>query len=349
MSDILNQPNISFDDVLLEPQYSSIRSRHFINPSVTIGGSLSEITLELPIISSPMDTVTGQDMAVGIRHWGGVGVLHRYNTIQEQCLMASTAIALMKRDCMMPLLFAAIGVSGDYQERAKELYAQGVRSFCIDIAHGHHVMMKEAISFLRSTFGDYIHIMAGNVATLEGYNDLSDWGASSVRVGIGGGSICSTRIATGHGMPTLQSVINCSKSNRNASIIADGGIRTPGDIVKALAFGANAVMLGSMLSGTDESPGQIFYKNSKPHKAYRGMASIDAQIQWRGHASSVEGVSSEVEYKGSVERVLKTITNGLTSGLSYSGAKTIKELQSIYKPAIITSSGLAESKTHINA
>jgi IMP dehydrogenase len=242
---------------------------------------------------------------------------------------------------------AAIGTSGDYLERATALVNTGITLLCVDVAHGHHILMKEALRSLRVTIGDTVHIMAGNVATLEGYNDLVDWGADSVRCNIGGGSICSTRVQTGHGVPGLQTIIDCARSDRNAPIIADGGIRNSGDVVKALAAGADFVMLGSLLSGTDETPGDIINTPTGKVKAYRGMASKDAQIDWRGKTSSLEGVATTVPCKGPVGDVLDDLIRGIRSGLSYSGARRISELQAKAKFVRQTSSGQAESATHI--
>ena len=183
---------------------------------------------------------------------------------------------------------------------------------------------------------------------LKGLNDLADWGADSIRVGIGGGSICSTRVQTGHGVPTFQSIVDCSRSDRDATLIADGGIRTSGDIVKALAAGADFVMIGSLLAGTDESPGEIIYENNRElAKTYRGMASKEAQIDWRGHTSSIEGVSSLVAYKGPVTTVLQDLEVGLKSGLSYTGATSITEFQAMSDFIRQTSAGQVESSTHI--
>ena len=189
--------------------------------------------------------------------------------------------------------------------------------------------------------------MEGYVATPEGHQALSDWGADSVRIGIGGGSICSTRIQTGHGMPTFQSVLDCAQRGGSASIIADGGIRNPGDVVKALAAGADAVMVGSLLAGTHESPGEFMYRNGEKMKIYRGMASKDAQIDWRGHYSSDEGVSSYVPCKGPAEKILDNISRGVRSGLSYSGCRSILELQTHSEFITQTSLGNVESGTHI--
>jgi len=330
----------SFDDVLLVPKISNIETRKEIDLSTSLGNS---VNLRIPIVSSPMDTITEKSMAIALSRAGGLGIIHRYNSIEDQSALISTSWKSLPG----PGFGGAIGVSGNYLERARALISAGVNVICIDIAHGHHTMMRYALQTLRRTFGTKIHIMAGNVATLDGFNDLSDWGADSVRVGIGGGSICSTRIQTGHGVPTLQSIIDCSKSDRDTSLIADGGIRNSGDIVKALAAGADAVMLGSMLSGTNEAPGEEIYVNGERYKAYRGMASKDAQIDWKGHFSSVEGVSSTVPAKGPVMCVIEDIERGVRSGLSYSGATSIRDLQSSAAFILQTSAGSAESSTHI--
>ena len=209
-------------------------------------------------------------------------------------------------------------------------------------------MMKEALSSLRESLGTSYHLMAGNVATLEGINALADWGANSVRCNIGGGSICSTRIQTGHGLPGFQTIIECAKTDRDVSIIADGGIKTSGDMVKAMAAGADAVMCGSVFSGTDQTPGKIFEERDGTRwKMYRGMASKEAQLRWRGKYSSHEGVSARVPYRGSVTKLLEDMERGIRSGLSYSGARTVAELQSVADFVIQTSAGLGESRTHI--
>ena len=229
---------LTFDDVLLVPQYSDIQSRSKIDLTLNPAKIFST---SLPIVSSPMDTVTESNMAYAMTSAGGLGIVHRYNTIEEQVLIVKEAVALGAKN-----VGAAIGVSGDFEERAGELYDAGANILCIDIAHGHHTLMQKAIKAIRNLLGESIHIMAGNVATLRAFNDLSDWGADSIRVGVGGGSICSTRVMTGHGLPTLQSVIDCAASDRDALLVADGGIKQTGDIVKAIAAGADMVMLGSM-------------------------------------------------------------------------------------------------------
>jgi len=329
---------ISFDDVLLVPKYSEIMSRREISLNSKLD---NKIKLNLPIISSPMDTVTEDKMVNSMSNHGGLGIIHRYNSIEKQVDIVSSCNESSN-------IGAAIGVTGDYLDRAIKLRNAGANIICVDIAHGHHAMMRHALQVLRNTFGNDLHIMAGNVATLEAFNDLADWGATSIRVGIGGGSICSTRIQTGHGMPTLQSVIECSMSDRSAALIADGGIKNSGDIVKCLAVGADFVMLGSILSGTSQSPGDvIFESDGSKSKVYRGMASKDAQMNWRGHTSSVEGVTSKVGFKGDIDNIMKDLKTNIRSGLSYTGATTITELQSKSTFIRQTTAGAIESSTHI--
>jgi IMP dehydrogenase len=342
--------SLCYDDVLLVPQFSDIRSRKEIDIGTTLGIGTRALELSLPIISSPMDTVTGPAMAEVMNIFGGVGIIHRYCTIAEQAEMIRTAkqnrYHSIKNDLHINV-GAAVGVTGDFEERATALHEAGVDFLCIDVAHGHHILMREAIETLRCVVGGDKHIMAGNVATIGAINDLADWGADSVRCNIGGGSICSTRIQTGHGMPGLQTIIECSRTDRDVSIIADGGIRNSGDVVKALAAGADCVMVGSMLSATAESPGVIHHLGNKQYKTYRGMASEEAQQDWRGKASSLEGISTTVLYKGTVTRVLEQLDNGIRSGFSYTGARTLAELQSRARFTRQTASGISESKTHI--
>ena len=334
---------LSYDDVLLEPRYSDIRSRSEINISSNLGRGL---VLQMPVISSPMDTISEGGMAVAMSAHGGTAIIHRYNSIEEQIRQIKMAYAYKDRNMVIG---AAVGVSGDFIERAVMLSHEFVNFICVDVAHGHHILMKEALEKLRTALGDDIHIMAGNVATLEGINDLADWGADSVRCNIGGGSICSTRIQTGHGMPGLQTIFDCAMTDRDVKIIADGGIRNSGDIVKALAAGADAVMCGSLFSGTDETPGKIFQDmDGTSWKSYRGMASKEAQVDWRGQYNSFEGVATRVPYRGTVRNVLEDLERGIRSGFSYSGARTLEELHLKAKFVKQTTSGLSESHTHIS-
>jgi len=332
--------SLSYDDVLLVPQFSDIVSRKEVDLQSSLD---NERVLSLPIISSPMDTVTESRMASVMAEAGGLGIVHRYNSIEMQ-------VQNVRQICdERGYKSAAIGITGDYLERAHALYQAGVRILCLDVAHGHHILMEKAIGNLKSLYSD-IHIMAGNVATKKGFEDLSNWGADSIRCNIGSGSICSTRIQTGHGLPGLQTIFECFAADitRDVKIIADGGIKSSGDIVKALAAGADFVMIGSLLSGTTETPGQIIYAaDGTRRKIYRGMASKEAQQNWRGKHSSNEGVSTTVPAKGSAKEVLADLDNGIRSGLSYSGARDILELQIKSEFIVQTPSGQAESNTHI--
>jgi len=331
---------LSYDDVLLEPQYSNIESRSQID----IGNSLGEVQLNTPIIASPMDTVSSVSMAMAMHKAGAMAILHRYNTPAEQANLVMYA----KERIPDINIGVAIGISDDYLMRAELAKTMGAQLLCVDVAHGHHILMERALKTLRDKHGDSFHIMAGNVATVEGFNDLNDWGADSIRVGIGGGSICSTRVQTGHGIPTLQSVMDCSQSDRDAKIIADGGIKNSGDIVKAIACGADFVMIGSLLAGTTEAPGEVMYdKSGQSFKAYRGMASKEAQVDWRGRTASVEGVSTVVPTKGPAKNTIEQLELGIRSGLSYSGARNIIEFQARVRLITQTPAGQSESGTHI--
>ena len=330
------QKTLSFDDILLLPQMSDIKTRKEVDLSSNISGQ----KFTLPIISSPMDTVTGPIMAKVMNEHGGLGILHRYNTIEQQVDM------LKQTDSKH--VGAAIGVTGDFLDRAEALVSNGVFLLCIDVAHGHHINVKDAIESLRNKFGDEISIMAGNVATAAAFSDLEDWGANIIRVGVGGGSICSTRIQTGHGLPTFHSVMLSSRVAKRASIVADGGIKTAGDAVKCFAAGADFVMLGSLLAATEQSPGNVMQNNQgKKYKVYRGMASIEAQVDWRGKASSLEGVSTTIPYKGCVKQIITSLRQNICSGLSYSGARNLKEFRSKVLMVQQTQAGMKESFTHI--
>jgi IMP dehydrogenase len=332
---------LTYDDVLLVPQYSDIESRSEVDISNDLG---DEIKLDIPIISSPMDTVTETAMAMAMSQAGGLGVVHRYNTIEQQSDMIARAYYANCNN-----IAVAVGMGGDFLERAESAVGSGANVVCVDVAHGHHALMERTLKALKDRFGDSVHIMAGNVATREGFEALSSWGADSVRCNIGGGSICSTRIQTGHGVPGLQTIIDCASSSASAKIIADGGIKNSGDIAKAIAAGADFVMLGSLLAGTNETPGTVVTdKSGSKFKIYRGMASRDAQRSWRGKLTSApEGVSTTVPYLGSVDSVLHDLAMGLRSGMSYSGSRTISEFQAKCKFVKQTNASQTESGTHI--
>lgn len=337
---------LAWDDVLLVPQYSDIKSRSEVDITSYVGG----LKLTLPIVSSPMDTVTETSMVDAMNQAGGLGIIHRYNTIEQQ-------VALVKDvpgAAFLPV-GAAIGATGDYFERAQALVEAGVCVICIDVAHGDHVVVREAMEKLKPFLVEKnVHLMAGNIATGHGLLNLDDWGADSVRVGIGGGSICSTRINTGHGVPNLTALLDCVETwervrpqKKRPGIVIDGGIRNAGDMVKALAIGADAIMCGSLLAGTDESPGEILEVNGKKMKQYRGMASREAQNSWRGKSSSPEGIATTIPYKGSVNKILEDLAGNIKSGFSYSAARNICQLKEHAQFVKQTAAGQAESFTHI--
>jgi IMP dehydrogenase len=332
-------------DTLLVPKYSEIESRKDIDITSRLSGAH---TFDLPLISSPMDTVTEKEMLVAMDQCGGFGILHRYNKIEEQVKIAESIKWKDKSKRKSTFVGAAVGVTGDYLERAMELCGL-VDLICLDVAHGHHSLVKEALNnLIKAGVKNNTHIMAGNVATFQGFEDLSNWGADSVRVGIGGGSICSTRIQTGHGVPNLHAVMECAKSTCDTKLIADGGVKNSGDIVKLLAAGADFVMCGSLLSGTKETPGKIITsEGGEKFKRYRGMASKEAQIDWKGEASSLEGVSALVPARGSVKDVLREIETGIRSGFSYSGARNLCDLRDKAEFIVQTVAGQAESSIHV--
>ncbi|GIW66966.1 MAG: inosine-5'-monophosphate dehydrogenase [Candidatus Parcubacteria bacterium] len=461
---------LTFDDVLLIPQKSNILSRKEIDLSIKLH---KKINLNIPIISSPMDTVTESTMAIAMARNGGLGIIHRFCSIEDQvkqvekvkraenylikdpiCISPNTTLReikikseeydfqtflvvdekkkllglISKRDYLLEdnenkkafqlmtpfeklvvsykkisfseaknifrkykiekipivdkkrrvlglitfkdfknslnkkasrdkngklIVGAAIGIRGDYLERAQELIRAGVDILCIDIAHGH---LEKSIKVVREVKNKFPNtpLIAGNIATTEGASDLKNAGADIIKVGIGPGSACTTRIVAGVGVPQLSAIILAKKGAGNIPIIADGGCRNSGDIVKALAAGASAVMLGSLLAGTEESPGEIFYMKGKRVKAFRGMASAEAyknKIKSTNDNLEYEPISEGInygfiEYKGSVNDVLINLEKGLRSGLSYCGAKNIKELWKKAKFIKISENGYRESLPH---
>ena len=330
---------LTYDDVLLVPQYSEIRSRNECNTRVYLDATLY---LDIPLIASPMDTISGPEMANEMDRLGGMAIIHRYNSIDEQVALVKATGTRGKKK-----IGAAVGATGDYLERSQELVKAGVKVLCVDVAHGHHILVEDALSALRRQHGNFIHIMAGNVATARGFADLESWGADSIRIGVGNGSICSTRLQTGHGVPSFTLLQECANVSKGTKLIADGGLKTSGDIVKALAAGADAVMLGSMLSGTDACPGDTIERDGKYYKTYRGMASSEAQNAWRGKSSAPEGISATVPYKGKLEDVVTNIVGGIRSGMSYSNASTLSDLQAKAQFIRQTGAGQVESSTHI--
>ncbi len=329
---------LTYDDVLLMPNKSDVRSRKTPDLSSRL---TKNFKIDKPFISANMDTVTEFDMALAMNKVGGCGILHRFMSIDEQAQQV-----LQLKEGGVKVIAASIGVNQDFKDRTHALVNSGANILTIDIAHGHSVQMLETLKWIKDTFPQ-VDVIAGNVATPQAVIDLAEAGASAIKVGIGPGSMCTTRLITGCGVPQLTAIALCAEAAREKDIpiIADGGIKTSGDVVKALAAGAETVMLGSVLSGTIETPGEI--RNGK--KYYRGMASKAAQVSWRGHlpeGMAPEGEATMVTVKGHVSDVINEMAGGLRSGMSYLNATQILEIQNSALFIEISSQGYSESKAH---
>jgi IMP dehydrogenase len=332
---------ITYDDVLLVPSYNHWESRRVVD--ISLKDKSGKLHLDLPIMTSNMDTITESEMADYIGKKGGIGVLHRFTTIEENIRMF--------KSCRFPT-FVSIGCTDEDLERAEALRDAGATYFCVDVAHAHARYVGKTLKQIRKLLGKEACIMAGNVATYAGADYLASCKADIVKVGIGGGSVCTTRIKTGFGIPNLTAIKQSARVDR--SIVADGGIRSPGDIVKALAFGADFVMIGSMLAGTRPTPGPVRETTdtngaTKKVKSYRGMASKEVQEDFHGGMAewkTAEGVSTEVDYSEDEDRIIADIIGGLRSGLTYGGASTIRELQRKLDYITITSASTIENLAH---
>lgn len=338
---------LTYDDIQLVPEFSSIESRSKIDLSTKLSTNYS---IRVPIIASPMDTVCGSEMAVAMAELGGVGCIHRFNSITEQMLeVMHTRIQLEDRRLYqswkgdIPIM-AAVGANGDYLERAKTLVKVGANVILIDVAHGHHKFVKEAISTLKKELPTHVDIIAGNVATCQAAKDLESWGADAIRVGIGGGSLCTTRIKTGFGVPNVTSLEECA-AEVLVPIIACGGIRNSGDMAKALAVGASSVILGSLLAGTKEAPGAILEKNNGLYKRYRGAASLETKSVHGQATRNIEGESTIVPFKGGVKFIVEGLLDGLRSALSYAGAERLQEFSPRY--VVVSHAGVKEATPHL--
>jgi len=344
----------SFDDVMIVPTYSEIRSRKEPDTKSFV---TNNIELEVPIISSPMDTVTGAKMAFTMGSNGGLGILHRFMPKEEQAL-AVEDILRSNAEITGPKLakiVPAIGIGRSEKQRFNYLYERfkdSLSAVAIDIANGDSSYMIEMIKWVDQKTSGNIPIIAGNVATGEGFIRLAEAGASAIRVGIGGGSICKTRIMTGIGIPTLASVIDCYSARESdgdyddVSIIADGGIRYPADFVKSLAAGADAVIAGRIFAGTIESPGEVISLDGRRVKVYRGMASKEVQDDKRGGlkpGTCAEGVSTHIPLKGKAYYILDEFCGGLRSAMTYTNSYNLSDLRNNSRFIKLTSSALDES------
>ncbi len=332
---------LTFDDVLLVPGYNGIKSRQLVTTAVQIGGR----EFAIPVVSSNMDTITGLQMANLMTEVGGLGILHRFVSIEDNVAMVE---GLMDRK----RVGFSIGIGDAGIQRAEALIAAGCEICCVDVAHGHSKEVNRTVRALREKYRGNILVIAGNVATYAGADYLAAAGADVIKVGIGSGSVCTTRIKTGYGVPQWTAIQDCRKVDR--PIIADGGIRCPADAVKALAAGAALVMLGGMLAGTEETPGRIIEKlgeDGRPrrYKQFRGMASREAQEDFMGQMSdwkTAEGVAIEVPARESARAVIQDLMGGIRSGLTYCGAASVVDLQRKAQFMEITSAAKVEGSPH---
>ncbi len=331
---------LTFDDVVLVPGYNGIKSRQLVTTAVSLKGR----EFSLPLISSNMDTISEDAMANAIGSLGGMSILHRFLTIDQN-------VTLFNKIQFKDSTGISIGIGEDGLLRAEALVAAGASIVCVDVAHGHSKEVNRTIKALRQKFADNILIIAGNVATYAGADYLAAAGADAIKVGIGSGSVCTTRVKTGFGVPQLTALHDCRQVDR--VLISDGGIRFPSDAVKALAAGADFVMLGGMLAGTNETPGQVLEEvreGKKYHfKRFRGMASKEAQDDFMGGMAdwkTAEGVAIEVPARGPVKDVIQDLMGGIRSGMTYCGAATIKDLQRKAQFLEVTQAGRIEGSPH---
>nr|5J5R_A Chain A, Inosine-5'-monophosphate dehydrogenase,Inosine-5'-monophosphate dehydrogenase [Mycolicibacterium thermoresistibile ATCC 19527]5K4X_A Chain A, Inosine-5'-monophosphate dehydrogenase,Inosine-5'-monophosphate dehydrogenase [Mycolicibacterium thermoresistibile]5K4Z_A Chain A, Inosine-5'-monophosphate dehydrogenase,Inosine-5'-monophosphate dehydrogenase [Mycolicibacterium thermoresistibile]5OU1_A Chain A, Inosine-5'-monophosphate dehydrogenase,Inosine-5'-monophosphate dehydrogenase [Mycol len=346
---------LTFDDVLLLPAASDVLPAN----ADTSSQLTKKIRLKVPLVSSAMDTVTEARMAIAMARAGGMGVLHRNLPVAEQAAQVET----VKRSGGL-LVGAAVGVGDDAWERAMALRDAGVDVLVVDTAHAHNRKVLDMVHRLKTTVGDEIEVVGGNVATRAAAAALVEAGADAVKVGVGPGSICTTRVVAGVGAPQITAILEAvaACAPHGVPVIADGGLQYSGDIAKALAAGASTAMLGSLLAGTAESPGELILVNGKQFKSYRGMGSLGA-MQGRGGAKSYskdryfqddalsedklvpEGIEGRVPFRGPLSTVIHQLVGGLRAAMGYTGSATIEELQQA-QFVQITAAGLKESHPH---
>jgi len=337
----ISPAGLTFDDVLIVPKYSDIYSRRDVSLTTRLVG---DIFIDLPFLSANMDTVTGPEMALALRQEGAVGVIHRFMSPKDHLDAVRS-----QRD---PRILC-IGVKNEDLDKVQAI-GNDAEAVLIDVAHGHHKRVIDMIQYVRK-LNPALHIIAGNVATYSGAWDLLVAGADAIKVGVGPGAACSTRTVAGAGVPQLTAILQAKRAvndyenhtSRRATLIADGGIKKSADIVKALAAGADSVMIGSLFAGTDEAPGEIVRTETGTMKKYRGSSSSEVN-QYLGLSRTAEGVSTLVPYKGSVHTIVQDLAGGVRSGLSYVGCSTIEELHNDYIEMVqVTNAGQYESRPNI--
>jgi len=346
---IIETIGLTFDDVLLLPNYTEVK-REDIDVSSHL---TAEIKLEIPLICAPMDTVTDAKVAIILGKSGGLGIIHRNLTVEKQ----AREIEKVKKEDL--LAAAAVGVGNEFEQRVGALVKAGVDVLVIDSAHGFSKWVIEATRFISQNYKN-IALISGSIATAAGAKALIDAGAQGLRVGMGPGSICTTRIVAGMGVPQITAILETVAVAKQYGIpvISDGGLRFSGDIVKAISAGASTVMSGSLFAGCEETPGKLIIKNGQKYKSYRGMGSVSAMMDGsavrygqeyrKGQEKKLiaEGVEGLVTYKETIEEVVTQLMGGLRAGMYYAGVKNISELQGKTRLIRITQASLTESHLH---
>jgi IMP dehydrogenase len=341
---------LTFDDVLIVPGFNEgFQSRADVNTKTKVCG----LEFDVPIISANMDTITGYEMAASMSQLGGLGILHRFMSIEDNVHEYKKAIGKShKFDAMIGV---SVGMSETFK-RLEALYGVGARLFCLDVAYAYNAQVIETVQEIKKQAYEDLKLIVGNVATGDGYMALRDAGADAVKVGVRPGSVCTTRVKTGIGMPQLAAIMSCAahKGYGMPEIIADGGIRNPGDAAKALAAGADIVMMGGIFAGTDETPGEQVGACGEPcdpegeqFKIFRGMASKEANGDVLPEWKTAEGIQTKVPLKGPVREVIHDFVGGIRSAMTYVGAGTLQEFKYRAKFVRVTPSAVAEGRPHI--
>jgi IMP dehydrogenase len=335
----------SFEDVLFVPKYNKIPSRKDVKFKTKI---TKNHEIDIPILAANMDTICESRMAITLGHLGGLGVIHRFLTIEQQC----EEVRKVKAEKLKSA--AAVGTK-DYTKRVPSLIDSGIDIIVLDVAHGHSKKVGKTLDWIVKNH-PHIDVMVGNIATKDAAEYFISKGADAVKVGIGPGSICTTRVMTAAGIPQITAIMDVYEATQNRiPVCADGGIKDPGDLAKALGAGANTIMSGRLFAGTDETPGKIIEVDGKKFKEYRGMASYDATLrkleldrETGKEIISVEGEKTLVKHKGPIEPIIKRYLGGLASSMTYIGANTIEKLCGKADFIYLTSAGRKENLAHIH-
>lgn len=347
----MNKIALSYDDINLIPSFSNIKSRKDINLRTLVS---KRYVILVPLVAAPMDTVCEEEMAFKMFTLGGVGCIHRFMETEKQVEIvrnlkkrineSGSILDMWHYEIRRIPIMSAIGIHIDDQRRAIDLVDAGTNIIVIDVAHGHHNNVINMIKWCKENLPKHVDIIAGNIVTSQAAIDLENAGVDGLRCGVGNGSLCTTRIKTGFGVPTVTALIDVL-SVAKVPVMADGGIRTSGDIAKALALGASTVMLGSLLAGTEESPGKIIERPDGLYKRYRGSASLETKTIHGQEERNVEGESTVIPFKGGTKFIVDGLIDGVRSALSYGGANNLEEFHPDYVQ--VTNSGIIEARPHL--